>query len=314
MKHIEFRIVRPDGEVRVLRSTGEAEYNGPAPPTRFVITFRDVTELRAAERRQQELEQQLQHAQRLEAVGTLAGGIAHNLNNTLVPVIALTKTTMRRLPEGSREHANLATILRAGERARDLVEHILAFSRKEPPKREKVDFAALVHDALTMVRATIPATVEIKEKIEAVPPLLGDPGQLYQVVVNLAINAAHAIGDAMGRITVTLHVDRCALPNGAEPAPPVPCVHLVLHDTGCGMDPATLSRIFEPFFTTKLVGQGTGLGLSVAHGIVTQHGGRIELESRPGEGSRFDIILPTIGQTAAALNSDRVQSSAATVI
>jgi signal transduction histidine kinase len=240
-----------------------------------------------AERKQ--LEAQLLQAQKMDALGTLAGGIAHDLNNTLVPILALTKLTMKRLPPDSREHTNLATILKAGERARDLVRQILAFSRKEMPTRLPVDFASLVRDSLKMIRASIPATIDIAEAIEAVPPVLGDPSQLHQIVINFVVNAWHAIGDRIGTISVSLAV---AVPAAEEHGHSWIC--LSVRDTGCGMDEATRQRVFEPFFTTKPVDVGTGLGLSVVHGIVVQHGGRVTVESSVGVGTRFDVCLPAL--------------------
>jgi signal transduction histidine kinase len=298
---VEYRIVRPsDGAVRTLHREGELTYDATGEPVRLFVTILDVTELRAAERRQRDLERQLQHAQKLEALGTLAGGIAHDLNNTLVPVIGLAKLTMRHLPPEGREHSNLATIQRAGERARDLVRQILAFSRKEAPTRMRVELASLLREALAMVRASLPATIEIVEAVADAPPVLGDPGQLHQVVINLVVNAAQAIGTAMGTITLSLSAERRALADASGGEAAADCVRLSVADTGCGMDEATQRRIFEPFFTTKGVGEGTGLGLSVVHGIIIQHGGRVTVESRLGEGARFDVYLPALDERSAA--------------
>jgi signal transduction histidine kinase len=208
-------------------------------------------------------------------------------------VLALGKLTMKRLPEGSREHANLVMILKAGERARDLVRQILAFSRKDAPTRQAVDVAALLRDSLRMLSASLPATLRIDEAIAEVPLVSADPGQLHQIMINLMVNAAQAIGDKIGRITVTLDTAPGALLEGG-PGAAGTAVHVSVADTGCGMDEATRQRIFEPFFTTKHVGEGTGLGLSVVHGIIAQHGGRITVESHPGEGTRFDVYLPAL--------------------
>jgi signal transduction histidine kinase len=296
---IEYRMVRPNGDVRVIHREAEPTFDDAGKPIGLFITLKDVTELRAAEQRQRDLERQLQHGQKLEALGTLAGGIAHDLNNTLVPVIGLTKLTMKRLPEASRERANLAIILQAGERARDLVRQILAFSRNEAPTRERLDFAALVTDTLKMVRASIPATIHITETIASVPPMLGDSGQLHQIVVNLVVNAAHAIGDKMGA---------AAVPSAAESDGPA-WIRLSVRDNGCGMDQMTQHRVFEPFFTTKPVGEGTGLGLSVVHGIVVQHGGRVCVESAVGSGARFDVYLPGLAGGERAQPNDAAEAA-----
>jgi PAS domain S-box-containing protein len=241
----------------------------------------DITAIKHAEGERQALEAQLHHSQRLEALGTLAGGVAHELNNTLVPVVALTKIVWRRLPEGSRERGNLETVMRASERARDLVKQILAFSRKQDLRHEGVDLTAVVGEALGMMRAVIPTTIRVEQAITPTPPLDGDPAQLHQMVVNLLTNSSQAIGSAHGTISVGLHTDV----DGAH-------IRLTVADTGNGMDESTRARIFEPFFTTKGVGQGTGLGLAVVHGIVTGLGGRVDVASAPGQGARFEVVFP----------------------
>ncbi len=244
-----------------------------------------------------------QHSQKLEALGTLAGGIAHDLNNTLVPVLSLAKVTARRLPEGSRERTNLETILTAGTRARDLVKQILAFARREQVEKQPVDVAPLTREALRLLRASLPATIRLVDDIDDVPPVLGDPGQLHQVIINIATNAAQAIDGRIGQITVSLEEHRMR-----ESVTGQKLVRLTIQDTGVGMDEYTLSRIFDPFFTTKPVGEGTGLGLSVVHGIVTDHGGRIEVTSRPGDGTQFEVYLPTLGTGMSAATEARARS------
>jgi PAS domain S-box-containing protein len=249
----------------------------------------DVSVIKRAESDRRVLEAQLHHSQRLEALGTLAGGAAHEINNALVPVIALTKMVASHLPEDGRDRRSLATVLVGAERSRDLVKQILAFSRKEEKTQrlEDVDLAIVLRDALQLMRATVPTSIRLVEEIAPPATVAGDPGQLHQVVVNLVANAAQAIGDGHGTITVGLRADGAAL-------------RLFVTDTGCGMDEATKARIFEPFFTTKEVGKGTGLGLAVVHGIVERHGGRIEVASAPGRGTRFDVILPLLSVASGA--------------
>jgi PAS domain S-box-containing protein len=242
----------------------------------------DVTAIKRAEAERRALEAQLHHSQRLEALGTLAGGAAHEINNALVPVIGLSKLMAGKQPEGSRERRNLDLILVGAERSRDLVKQIVAFSRKEEERtKQSVDLAAVLREALQLMRATVRTSIHLVEDIAETPAIIGDPSQLQQVIVNIIANAAQAIGRATGSITVTLRREADG-----------PHLRLSITDTGCGMDETTLKRVFEPFFTTKPVGEGTGLGLSVAHGIVKAHGGRIEATSTPGKGSRFDIVLP----------------------
>jgi PAS domain S-box-containing protein len=246
----------------------------------------DITE----QRRKEKLRS---HSQKLEALGTLAGGIAHDLNNTLVPILALTKLTARQLPEGSRGHRNLMTVLSASERARDLVKQILAFSREEKAERTHLDFAALLRDAMEMLRASVPATIKFEVDIAPAAMLSGNASQLHQVIINLVGNASQAIGAKIGTISVSLSAGgTCPRVDVAEA---LEWIRLAVADSGCGMEEVTLRRIFEPFFTTKSVGEGTGLGLSVAHGIITSHGGHVDVESVPGRGSTFTVYLPASG-------------------
>jgi signal transduction histidine kinase len=247
---------------------------------RALARFRSVTE------EKMEIEAQLQHAQRLEALGTLSAGITHELNNALLPIIGLSERLARSIDELSPEARQVDSILQSALRARELVSRILIFARRTQGERRPLDLAAVVANSLELLRSTLPATVRIDERLEPVPPILGDEGQLGQVVVNLVTNAAHAIGADTGTIVVALAAT--PPPAGGRAA----SVCLSVTDTGCGMGEETRRRVFDPFFTTKPAGQGTGLGLSVVHGIVTGHGGRIVVESAPGKGTRFDVYLP----------------------
>jgi PAS domain S-box-containing protein len=294
--------ITPAGLCEVFRSGEEHTYHlcdgrwmlvvyRPLPGDGRLGLWTDITAIKQAETERRALEAQLHHSQRLEALGTLAGGAAHEINNALVPAITLSKLMARSQPEGSRERRNLELIHVGATRSRDLVKQILAFSRKEDEARPKqsVDVASVLGAALRLMSATVPTSIRIVEAIEPVPRVNGDPGQLEQVVVNMITNAIQAIGDAHGAITVSLRPDG----DGRHAC-------LSIADTGCGMDDATLSRIFEPFFTTKPVGEGTGLGLSVVHGIIEAHGGRIEVKSTQGAGSCFSIILPLERDDGAA--------------
>jgi two-component system cell cycle sensor histidine kinase/response regulator CckA len=202
--------------------------------------------------------------------------------------MAITKLLLAETPANDPVREDIATIMRASERARDLVKQILAFSRKQDLIRQEVDLAALVREALQMLRAGLPATIRIVEQIDDVPAFFADAGELHQVFVNLVTNAAQAIGSEIGVITIGL----ARVEDG---------VALAVRDTGCGMDTATAERVFEPFFTTKGVGEGTGLGLSVVHGIVSNHGGRIQVASCAGEGTTFTVFFPTAETTATEL-------------
>jgi PAS domain S-box-containing protein len=281
---LEFRIVRPDGGERIIRRETDIVHDETERPIRRCGTLQDITELRIAERHQLELERQLSHSQKLEALGTLAGGIAHDLNNALVPILALSKVTARQLAAGSEARENLETIFGASEHARDLVKRVLAFSRRDVPEMHETRLGEIVIEALKLLRASIPSSIQLEERIVDLPSIRADRSGIRQVVTNLVTNAAAAIGDRLGKITVTLTMAKGVVPKRE--------LCLSIADSGNGMDEATRARIFEPFFTTKQVGEGTGLGLSIVHGIVAAHAGRIEVESEPGKGTCFKIYFP----------------------
>jgi signal transduction histidine kinase len=293
----EYRVVRPDGSERIVRQESAVVFDDDKNPSRLYGILQDVTEHRLAEGRERELERQLLHSQKLEALGTLAGGIAHDLNNTLVPIMALSKVTARRFEAGSLVRRNLETIFEASQRARDLVKRVVSFSRKDESEWRDTDIAAVVDEALKLLRATIPSSITLETHIAKVPLIRADASQIHQVVTNLVSNASQAIGGEIGTIVVKLNV-RSQKPNRRE-------ICLSVSDTGVGMDEGTQQRIFEPFFTTKPVGQGTGLGLSIVHGIVTGHSGHIELKSAPGRGTRFDLYFPVAKAATAGATSSR---------
>ena len=282
---IEYRIVRPDGQIRIVFCEHELTHDEAGAAVGAIATTQDVTELRAAQRHKEELQKQLLHAHRLDALGTLAGGIAHDLNNTLVPIIALASLGRDATPTNEPLHTDLTTILQAGLRAQELVQKILAFSRKETREPKLFDPALVLHEALGMLRASIPSSIRIYHSIADVSPIHGDAGQLHQAMVNLITNSAQAIGEQPGTITINLK------PTALGPAPGV---ELTIEDTGCGIDEMILSRVVEPFFTTKGVGEGTGLGLSIVHSIVARHHGTLQIRSRPGQGTSVIIRLPLV--------------------
>lgn len=244
-----------------------------------------------------EAEIALRQAQKMEALGTLAGGIAHDLNNTLVPIVGLTQLTADALPEGSAERDNLNDVLGAALRAGDLVRQILTFSRAEKQSLASVDLAATVRESLRLLRSALPPTIALKLELPNQPvPILCNETQLHQVMMNLCSNAAQAVaGKRGGKITVRLDAEHPApkhCQNGSDH--PGHYAKLSVIDNGSGMDTETQERIFEPFFTTKGVGEGTGLGLAVVHGVVHAHHGHITVASERGQGARFDVFLPII--------------------
>jgi PAS domain S-box-containing protein len=263
-----------------------------------VLTIaRDIRERKKSEEEQRKLHTLLRQAQRMESIGALAGGIAHDFNNILYPIIGYTEIIMDDVPKDSQTWSNLEQILKAGYRARDLIQQILTFSRQQEQKKQPVKMESVIKEALKLIRASLPSNIKIYEHIATdCGYISADSGQMYQVVMNLCINAYHSMYENGGVLEVSL--DKTELPAeeiGAYPGP-VPGLWLKfsVKDTGCGMDSEIMERIFEPYFTTKEIGKGTGLGLSVVHGIVRSHKGHITVESESGKGTLFNIYFPSI--------------------
>ena len=266
---------------------------------RLLSIASDITE-------RKKLQSQLQQAQKMEAIGTLAGGIAHDFNNILWGMIGFTEMSLFDVPKGSELEENLNHILSAGHRAKDLVQQILSFSRMSEQKRRPLELHLIIGETLKLLRASIPATIEIKQNIaKKGATILADPTQIHQIIMNLCTNAAHAMEADGGVLEVSLepfnsHTPR-DLTNGKLKEGPY--VQLSVTDTGAGMDPQTLDRIFDPYYTTKAKETGTGLGLAVVHGIVTAHGGAVNVHSEPGKGSVFDVYFPRINKNL--LNAEK---------
>ncbi|HEX2010139.1 MAG TPA: ATP-binding protein [Roseateles sp.] len=247
----------------------------------------DLSERVRAEARRAELETQLREAQKLEAMGTLAGGIAHDFNNILGAILGNVALALEQLPGAHPAATHLGLIRIGGERARNLVQQILAFSRRQPQELRAVRLQALVQESLALLRTALPPGVRLMLALVDEPlHVRADATQIQQVLMNLCTNAWHALDGRPGTVEVGLEALR-------EPGS-APRIHLWVRDDGKGMDSATRSHLFEPFFTTKPLGQGTGLGLAVAHGIVLAHQGEIQVDSTPGQGSCFHLYLPLL--------------------
>jgi CheY-like chemotaxis protein len=232
----------------------------------------------------------------MEAIGTLAGGIAHDFNNILSAVIGYTEIALADVPEDSSLHSNLQEVLKAGSRARDLVKQILTFSRQTEQELKPVQINQIVRETLKLLQASLPTTVKISQDIRSESAVLADPTQIHQVIMNLCTNAAHALRANGGQLKIDLS-DVVPGASFIEQHPylsPGVFIKLRVHDTGHGMDKAILDRIFDPFFTTKERGEGTGMGLAVALGIIKSHYGTITVDSEVGKGSVFDVYLPVI--------------------
>jgi PAS domain S-box-containing protein len=290
----ESPIITKDGTERLI-----AWHTTPLPATEdeprgLLISGADVTQIR-------QLEQQLRDSQRMDALGTLASGIAHDFNNILTSILGFAQLTQATVAHGSKAAMYLEKLQMSVGRAKGLVQAILTFGRRARQTQRPTSLAAITLEALQLLRPSLPANIEIRTRIdENCGAVLADPTQLHQLVMNLCTNAYQAIGDAGGVLEIVVESHDV----GVEEAHSNPVlatgahVHLRVSDTGAGMDDATRARIFDPFFTTKRPGEGTGLGLAVVHGIVTQLQGTISVTSAPGEGSRFDVLLPRSAEPA----------------
>ncbi|MEE9146672.1 MAG: PAS domain S-box protein, partial [Candidatus Tectomicrobia bacterium] len=291
----EFQGQKKDGAlIWVERLRSDITWHGePA----ILVTYIDITERKQAEQERQGLEDQLRQSQKMEAIGTLAGGIAHDLNNMLGAIVGYTELATYDMPPDHPSRANLQHVLTAGNRVKDLVQQILAFSRQSAPQRHPVQLHRIVNDALGLLRASLPTTIEIRQTLgRDTETILADATQLHQVMMNLCVNAEHAMRDTGGTLDIrveTVDVD-VALATVHPALHLCPHVQLTIQDTGHGMTPEVLKRIFDPYYTTKKVGEGTGLGLSVVHGIVANHDGVITVQSRPGAGTTFAMYFPRI--------------------
>jgi PAS domain S-box-containing protein len=254
--------------------------------------YHDITEQRRAEHERRDLEAQLRHSQKMEAIGALAGGIAHDFNNLLSAILGNIELLNQELEADHQARASVAGIGKAANRARDLVRQVVGFSRPAEARVEAVDLQRLVEEVMRLMRSVLPASIELVSKCDDAPPLvLADSSQIHQVLMNLCTNSWQAMENRPGRIEIAL--GRRTFHDGAPRGLPLGSyASLTVTDTGAGMTDEVRRRIFEPFFTTKADTDGTGLGLSTVRSIVTASRGSIEVESAPGQGSRFIVYLP----------------------
>ncbi len=290
--HGEIICRRKDGSDRVVRTHMTPLRGRDGRVQHCIAVKEDITEWKQEQDDRRSLEAQLVQAQKLESIGTLAGGIAHDFNNILTGILGFAEIAAMSMPAGGGQSA-LEEVRKAGLRARDLVSQILTFSRRQEAEQVVVDLSRLVRDALKFLRASTPANITISHRLTA-GNVLADPTQVHQIVLNLCTNSLHAMRDGPGVLSVS--VERAVLDEAkAAQMPKVEpgdylCLRVV--DTGHGMDADTLQRVFDPFFTTKKAGEGTGLGLAVVRGIVSDHRGGILVESQPGVGTTFRVYFP----------------------
>lgn len=285
----EFQMRHKSGHwVDILcRSTIVRDENGY--PSRMVGTHVDLSD-------KKRLEEQLRQSQKMESLGTLAGGIAHDFNNILAPILGFTELLLEGTAPSDSAADSLKEIKRAAERAKNLVNQILVFSRKKEQSRRPVYPHIIVKETLNLLRSTLPKTIEIRSEISSdCGMILGDPAQLEQIVMNLCTNAYHSMrekGGILGVSLKSLEISETDQKVFGRELSPGPYIDITVSDTGCGMDDHTINRIFEPYFTTKNKGEGTGLGLASVHGTVKSYGGHISVYSEVGQGSAFHVYLP----------------------
>jgi len=281
----DYRIIRPSGECRTLYAQVKIFVDESGTPIRKVGTVLDITE-------RKQLEKQLLQAQKMEAIGRLAGGVAHDFNNILTGIVGFAELVRLQLPDDPKIRDDLSQVQGLAERAKTLTRQLLLFSREQPVQERVLNLNTLIENTLTMLRQIIGEDIHLK----FVPdPELGnlraDESQLGQVFLNLAVNARDAMPEG-GKLTV--ETANVMLDGEGTQAEPGPYVMVTVTDTGSGMDTQTQQKIFDPFFTTKEVGQGTGLGLSTVHGIIKQHGGAITVSSEPDKGTTFKVYFPRV--------------------
>lgn len=295
--YVENMILTKNGEKRYIDWHNTLLKNKTGAIIGTFSSGKDITQCKKAQEERLNLQIQLQQVQKMEAIGTLAGGIAHDFNNILMPLLMHTEMTLEALPEGTPWIFNLEEVLKAGNRAKDLVKQILTFSRQSDEQKTHLKIKVVVEDCLKLLRSSLPSTIQIRLNIEIQPgadTVYADPTQIHQVLMNLCTNAYHAMREDAGTLEISLV--NITIDSNAEAVPPVLIPgnyhRLSIKDTGCGMEIEIMDRIFDPYFTTKEKGEGTGLGLSVVHGIVKNHEGAITVESDPGKGTAFHVYLP----------------------
>ncbi len=291
---------RKDTSLFVTAATVSPVRDASGKVTHFVAVQRDITH-------EVEVESRMRQAQKMEAIGTLAGGIAHDFNNILGGIIGFTDMALLQSPPESELHDNLLHIRQGGKRAADLVQQILTFSRQSAEEKVPVTVAPLIQESLKLLRATLPSTIDINQKLMAADAMvMAAPVQIHQIVMNLCANAFSSMREKGGHLTVKLDRMTAEECGKAEEGRFGDWISLMVEDTGQGIDSENIQRIFTPFFTTKKPGEGTGMGLSVVHGIVTELGGDISVQSQPGEGTTFTVLLPVAdeGKNGILLSSE----------
>jgi PAS domain S-box-containing protein len=307
---LECRLRKADGTYRWWLIRGVPVIDEKGGITKWFGTCTDIEEIKRTET-------QLRQAQKMEALGTMSGGIAHDFNNILAAIIGFSELLEGHVAKGSRDARHLHRIMEAGIRGRELVRQMLAFARKAEQEKRPLPVSSIVKESVKLLRATTPSTIDIKVNASNEALILGDPTQIQQVLMNLCTNAVHAMQEKGGSLDIELS-DHSVLPANGDPRgiEPGQYVKLSIRDTGIGISADVMDKIFDPFFTTKKLGEGTGLGLSVVHGIVKQHDGYITVQSEPGKGSVFTVYFLKItgGPEAVAVHDDEIPTGSERIL
>lgn len=279
------------------------------PNDDILVIIRDASEKEKLEERSQSMQKKMQQVQRLESLGVLAGGIAHEFNNVLTPIIGYSELIMSETEDENPHKSNLRQILNGAHRAKELVEQILVFSRQGELTRTTIEIQLIVKEALKLLRASIPKTIKIVEKIEKCSPILANPSQIHQMIMNMVTNAYQSIGEKSGEISITMKPVQIETDTmiGNKILNAGEYITFIVKDTGKGIEEAVIERIFEPFYTTSIDEIRSGLGLSVVHGIVTNHNGHIDVKSEIGKGTEFVVYFPIEKKKKDKINVQEVQ-------
>jgi len=303
---IGFQLIQANGNIVNIHGMGINSYDKEGKPLITRGTFQDISEFKRAEKETKYLQNQLLQVQKMESIGNLAGGIAHDFNNILSSVIGFTELALDDVAKGTPQEDNLQEVYAGGKRARDLVKQILAFARQSDEERKPIQVGFIAKEVLKLIRSTIPTSIKIKKNIESDSQVMGNASQVHQLFMNLCTNAAHAMEDSGGILEIQLtdekYKDSSATLLGLQAGN---YVKIIVSDTGSGISPDIIGSIFEPYFTTKGVGEGTGMGLAMVHGIVETYGGKITVVSELGKGTAFSIYLPVTKKSESYRQSEK---------
>lgn len=310
VRGLEYQVRRRDGSIMWISESARSVPGADGTAPYYEGFIEDITARKEAEAEKARLEKQALHLQKMDAIGTLAGGMAHDFNNVLCAILGYTELALLDPQIKGASHENLELALRSAERASDLVKRILTFARPTDGARHPLRITPILKEAVKLLQATLPSSVEIHLATQTEEDVIvADPTELHQIVMNLGVNAKHALSEKGGRLTFGLDLASVnAVTAGKRNVAPGEFVHLTVSDNGCGMSREVLERIFDPFFTTKPAGRGTGLGLTFVNKMVGHSGGFVEVQSEPGQGTAFHIYWPKSSAPPAPLRGEKNQA------